>query len=664
MKKFINKVKNFFNDCFIKYIKIGYKFLKKNKNKIINFIKKYIHIIYMAIPFIVMDLFTRYFGRKINFFDLGESVPNLFTLIWVIFILGICLSFKNNKRKIIYSIFVFISLIFFLVNNVYYSVTDSFFDFSLLELASEGSSYMLDSVINADKIIYLVMVFVVVITIFIVKYTPTRKKDNFKIGIICFFVFLISHLIIPTLLGDANSDLSWNTWRNPRNIYMSFNDNNKSMSIAGLYEYTFRNFYITYIKEKKTDNEEEKEFLELVYNIEEENYNTKYTGYFEGKNVIFLQLEGIDSWLINEKDTPTLYSMMNNSFVFNKHYSYYNGGGSTFNSEFAVNTGFLTPISYTQNAYTFNKNTFDYTLAKLFKNKGYSVNAFHMNTSEYYSRGINYSHWGYDNYYGLKDLDTYTDSSYELDRELILNETFYENLVPKEGNFLDYIITYSNHTPFSTEKGVCEKLIYEDVTSSLTEEQIANLEYEIPVLSEEECARRQTKETDYMVSLLLQMLTDKGVIDNTVVVVFTDHYLYTLSDQTILEQYKETENNLINNTPFFIWSKDMKKTNINEVTSQLNILPTILNLFGMEYHPNYYIGEDALNPNYDGYVFFSDYSWYDGNVYVEGGIITNGKKMDPVSLEEKNYFVNYIIRKNDLTLKYNYFKVLRNNTEI
>jgi len=287
-----------------------------------------------------------------------------------------------------------------------------------------------------------------------------------------------------------------------------------------------------------------------------------------------------------------------------------------------------------------------------------------MNTSEYYSRGTNYKNWGYDEYYGLKDLNTYTDSSYELDRELVLNETFYESLVPEEGNFLDYIITYSNHTPFTTEKGVCRKLIYEDVTAEITEEELATTEIILPTLSEEECVRRQVKETDYMVSLLLEMLTDKGVIDNTVIVVFTDHYLYTLTDQAILEKYKDTSNNLINNTPFFIWSKDMKKTDINEVTSQLNILPTVLNLFGMEYHPNYYIGEDALNPNYDGYVFFSDYSWYDGNVYVEGGVITNGKYMDEIVLEEKNYYINYLIRKNDLTLKYNYFKNLRKDTKV
>ena len=164
-----------------------------------------------------------------------------------------------------------------------------------------------------------------------------------------------------------------------------------------------------------------------------------------------------------------------------------------------------------------------------------------------------------------------------------------------------------------------------------------------------------------MVELLLNKLTEKNLIDNTVIVVFTDHYLYTLSDQTILDKYKETKNNLINKTPFFIWDNETTKKKITSVTSQLNILPTLLNLYGLEYHPNYYIGEDALNNNYHGKVFFSDYSWYDGNVYVDGGIVTNNKSIDPISLEDKNYYINYIIRKNDLTLKYDYFKKIESS---
>ena len=472
-----------------------------------------------------------------------------------------------------------------------------------------------------------------------------------------FFAFLILHFIIPFLLGTPNEELTWSTWRNPRNIYMSFNDNNKSMMVSGVYEYTVRNFYITFIKAKKTTNEEDLTFLEEEYNKEETKETNKYTGKYKDNNLIIVQLEGIDNWLITEEDTPTLYKMMNNSINFTNHYSYYNGGGSTFNSEFAVNTGFITPLSYTQNAYTFNKNTFPYSLAHLFKNEGYTVNAFHMNTSEYYSRGANYKNWGYDNYYGLVDLGTYKDDSYVLDRELILNETFKEKMFENE-KFVNYIITYTNHMPFTTEKGNCRKLLTLDYLSENNLEELPK-DYVYPEMTEESCARRQAKETDYMMELLLNELTERNLLDNTTIVVFTDHYLYTLSDQTILDKYKETDNNLINHTPFFIWHNNKDKKTIKEVTSQLNVLPTVLNLYGIDYNSNYYIGTDALDNNYHGSVFFSDYSWYDGSIYVDGGVITKGKEIDSLLLEDKNYYINYLIKKNDLTLKYNYFKQIK-----
>ena len=64
-------------------------------------------------------------------------------------------------------------------------------------------------------------------------------------------------------------------------------------------------------------------------------------------------------------------------------------------------------MSYTKNAYQFNRNEFPHTLAKLFKEQGYSVNAFHMNDGEYYSRRANYKNWGYDEYYGLKEDEVF-----------------------------------------------------------------------------------------------------------------------------------------------------------------------------------------------------------------------------------------------------------------
>lgn len=635
------------------------KYLEKIKDLLkkiyTDYIKKYGYIFLIFLPFLLMDIIIRSFGNGTNLYKVWNIIPNLFTITWACLFIGISLSLKSKIGKWVYLGVNILFLIMFLTNGIYYSMTHNFFDFILLESTSEGAPYMMDCIKNCNIWIYIW--FVIIIFTIYVGFRKIPKKDNFnyKNVIIVVLVFLLIHLLLPNLYGSANSSLEWNTWQNPRNIYKNFNDANKSMSITGLYEYTIRNFYITFLQTEEEETSEDYEFLMEAFSVNNNEVN-KYTGIFKNKNLIFVQLEGIDDWLLTEKDTPTLYGMLNNSFVFQNHYSYYNGGGSTFNSEFAVNTGFITPLSYTQNAYSFNKNSFPYSMANMFKNQDYVVNAFHMNSGEYYSRQTNYSNWGYDKYYGLLDINDYKDKSYTLDRELINDVTFQEKMFPKDSKFVDYLITYSNHLPFTNTKGVC-KLLYDmemDLDDTVdTGEESSSMFVQ---LTEEECIRKQAHETDYMMELLLKKLTELNLIDDTVIVVFTDHYLYTVEDKTILDKYKNTSNNLINKTPFFIWQNNMKRTNIKEVTSQLNILPTTLNLFGINYNPNYYIGSDALSQNYKGIVFFSDYSWYDGNIYVENGVIANNKSSSQEYLDEKNYYIHYLTKKNDLALKYNVFK--------
>ena len=635
------------------------KYLEKIKDLLkkiyTDYIKKYGYIFLIFLPLLLMDIIIRSFGNGTNLYKVWNIIPNLFTITWACLFIGISLSLKSKIGKWVYLSVNILFLIMFLTNGIYYSTTHNFFDFILLESTSEGAPYMMDCIKNCNVWIYIW--FVIIIFTIYVGFRKIPKKDNFnyKNVIIVVLVFLLIHLLLPNLYGSANSSLEWNTWQNPRNIYKNFNDANKSMSITGLYEYTIRNFYITFLQTEEEETSEDYEFLMEAFSVNNNEVN-KYTGIFKNKNLIFVQLEGIDDWLLTEKDMPTLYGMLNNSFVFQNHYSYYNGGGSTFNSEFAVNTGFITPLSYTQNAYSFNKNSFPYSMANMFKNQDYVVNAFHMNSGEYYSRQTNYSNWGYDKYYGLLDINDYKDKSYTLDRELINDVTFQERMFPKDSKFVDYIITYSNHLPFTNTKGVC-KLLYDmemDLDDTVdTGEESSSMFVQ---LTEEECIRKQAHETDYMMELLLKKLTELNLIDDTVIVVFTDHYLYTVEDKTILDKYKNTSNNLINKTPFFIWQNNMKRTNIKEVTSQLNILPTTLNLFGINYNPNYYIGSDALSSNYKGIVFFSDYSWYDGNIYVDNGVIANNKSSSQEYLDEKNYYIHYLTKKNDLALKYNVFK--------
>ena len=607
-------------------------------NKIKGFLKnffdyicKYKEIILLALPFLILDLTTRIFFPT-SFVSFWYIVPNLFTILWCFLFLGIVFSFKSKIGRKIYVLILVCAMFIFLLNNVYYSMTDNFFDFSLIAMARASTSYIFDTLLKAKIWIYLVCLAVMIFGIWVLKMIPNKKENDYKNLIVIFVLFLVFHSFIPFLYGKANNELTWNTWKNKRNVYINFNDNNKSMAITGLYEYTCRNIYVTFFKTKKTNNQIELNFLEEVFNNDDAKSSNEYTGIFKNKNVIFLQLEGLDSWLLTEKDTPNLYNLMNSSFNFTNHFSYYNGGGSTFNSEFAVNTGYITPLSYNQNAYTFNKNLFNYSMANMFKDAGYLVNAFHMNSKEFYSRGINYSNWGFDNYYGLKDMVNYNDNSYMLDTELINNDTFYDLMFHSDKRFVDYIITYSPHMPFNQSKGVCKLILDKEKETSLdsekSEESIQQVE-----LTEEECARLQANETDKMIGLLIQALRDNNLYDNTVLVVFTDHYLYTLDDMTILDKYKKTDNNLINHTPFFIWSSNIKMKEIKEVTSQLSILPTVLNLFGIDYNSNYYIGTDALSNDYKGIVLFSDASWYDGNVYVDGGMVTNNQHISSEDLE-------------------------------
>jgi len=609
-----------------------------------NFFIKYKHIILMALSFIILDFSLRYFTKSINFYSIYKLTPNLFTIGWIFLIIGISISFKSKYSKLIYTFCFILSLTLFLTNSIYYSYFSNFFDFSSLQYTSEASGYMVDAIKNSPKWIYVISLISITLAYFSVRFTPKVKKNHFKRLLIVIPIFVILHLITPLFLGKAVT--TWDAWRKPRNIYNSFNDNNRSMQIAGLYEYNIRNFYVNFIREQTTIEEESAELLEEKFASKDESEENDYTGLFEGKNVIFVQLESIDSFLLDEDIMPTLYSMTKNSINFTDHYSYVSGGGSTFNSEYMIDTGYTTPITVNKNSYTFSKNTYSYSLPNLLKKAGYTVNAFHMNNASYYSRDVNYKSFGFDSFNSLRDLGTYTDNSYWLDTELINNETF-NNLIFNTDNpdelFASYIITYSAHMPYTTSKGVCSLLV-DDPTVEL---------------SELDCLKLQAKQTDDMLALLLENLEEKGLIDDTIIILFSDHYLYTLEDKTLLDDYKETDNNLINHTIWMIWSNDMKKKNINDVTSQLNILPTVANLLGLEYHPNYYLMGDALDDDYEGLVFFSDYSWYDGNVYVDNGVVTNDGDISEEELNEKNQLVNKLIKINDAVITTDYFKTIK-----
>lgn len=174
--------------------------------------------------------------------------------------------------------------------------------------------------------------------------------------------------------------------------------------------------------------------------------------------------------------------------------------------------------------------------------------------------------------------------------------------------FMDFIITYSGHGPFFPEINACAAHL-EEVSEVETIQDDTYL-----------CGMAQAKETELFIEELIQRMTEDGSIEDTVLIFYTDHYAYGTIDSELEEQLKgTTDANLLFNTPFFIWSSDIEPMEVTKYTSTVDILPTILNLFGISTDNRYYAGRDIFQVEDNGYVCFADGSYYDSEVYYIGG---------------------------------------------
>ena len=498
------------------------------------------------------------------------------------------------------------------------------------------------------KVLVIIFSFILALIIF-------RKSNRNNIPIlICFFIiFIFSQYFTKQLLGPI-SNKEFDDFNKPMNIFNEFTQPNKCMKIAGFYKYIQMDFFKTYLNFKIFFNKKEKEeleFLSKIYKNKKIHPNNIYTGIFKNKNLFFIQLEGMDNWLLNKNNTPTLHSLQKNSFVFNEHYSYKASGGATFNSEFCINTGFFSPLSLSGNSYDFYQNTFN-SLPKIFKKLGYTLKSFHYNYPDFYSRDLNYLGWGYDKFLSLIETKTYNSSSFAaLDTELIKNKIFYDEMFNIKGKFLHYIITFSIHPPFIDSyhsHHILQKKFGNKIPKNLNIDDVAMI---------------QAGETDEMVKLLLEALKKNNLYNNTIILFYADHSSHF--DYNILSKYKITYDHRVDQTPFFIWSANLKGKIINKTSCQLDILPTILNLFGIPFQETTMIGRDIFDKNYSGIAFFDDYSWIDGKILVNNGKIVKLKNISDNEIDEKyilntNKEVRERFKQSELTLKYDYLKYILN----
>lgn len=382
----------------------------------------------------------------------------------------------------------------------------------------------------------------------------------------------------------------------------------------------------------------------------------EYTGLFEGKNLIVIMLESVNDIIIDENLYPNFYRLYNEGWYWKNNYSPRNSC-STGNNELSGMIS-LYSIYNSCTANYYKNNTYFTSIFNLFNNRGYYTSSMHNYTEAYYSRRKIHTNLGSQKYYGVEDLKIKYQNEYRnwsSDADFMSKYLEIISDYDKEVPFMTWLTTVSSHQPYSVSSILGDKYLYLFNDTNYPKDLKRYMS--------------KLKELDNGLGILLDGLENQGILNDTVIVLYGDHYPYGLSKSTINKVLEyDLEDYEVERVPFIIYNSEQDPKIFNEYTSYINILPTIANLFNLEYDPRFYMGEDLLSDLYESKVVFADGSWKNDKVYYNAatGNIINYDEMNPVSNEEIMKITNEVKTQIDISnkvIKNNYFNYLEKALE-
>lgn len=334
-------------------------------------------------------------------------------------------------------------------------------------------------------------------------------------------------------------------------------------------------------------------------------YN-EYTGLMAGKNLIVIMMESVNEIFIDPELYPNFYKLYSNGISFTNNYSPRNSC-ATGNNEFSAMSG-LYSIQNNCTANVYRNNTYPYSLFNLFKNAGYKTTSMHDYTEAYYYRSTIHKNMGSDKYYGVEDLGIKYFNEYKnwASDEDFMKVAMDITLQDTSEPFMLWLTTVSSHQPY--------------VQSSVEGDKYLDLTEDTNYPMDLRRYMSKLKTLDNALGILLERLEQAEILDDTVIVLFGDHYPYGLKNETInyvldynLDDYEAER------TPFVIYNSNMESKQIDKYTSYINITPTLANLFGLDYDPRLYMGYDLFDENYWNIVTFADGSWKNDLAFYNAG---------------------------------------------
>lgn len=640
----------------------------KNKFKIIlwwSFLIIYLEIIYKF--FIMKDLLTT------NTFSVV-----LFSIPWIIIFTIITSIFNEKVNKILTIVFSFLIVLITLAQIVYYNFYNSMFSF--LSLTTGTGQVMQFYVMIASVIARIWYIFAIILIPYILFLIFKNKlfdfkKNNLKFLISYLLIFILSFLGIVLVISKNNEgfySLKRLIFKTHAPMLTIDKTGLFTMEMIDIERYIFGFNEEIYSEQINVNNEEEKvpeakieynttdiDFDKLINDETDDKIKSmhvyfkntvpsnknEYTGMFKDKNLIFITAEAFDTIAIDEKLTPTLYKIANNSFIFKNYYQPLYPV-STSDGEY-MNLNSLIPKEGVWSFKQTSKISMPYGIGNMFNKEGYVSYGFHNHNYNYYDRQKSHKNIGL-KYYGCGNgLEKKMNCKHwpNSDKEMIDATTSY--YIDKD-KFMTYYMTVSGHLNYNFSGN---NMAYRN------KNKVKNLKYSTAIK-----AYLATQiELDKSIEKLLQVLEEKGKLNDTLIVIAPDHYPYGLTTKQMNEISTIDRNDKFEkfHTTLIMYNPNIEKTVVDKVISSLDILPTIYNLYGLTFDSRLLMGRDIFSNN-EHIVILSDRSWITDkgkyNSVTKEFTSTTNEEIEKDYIDRINMIVNQRYGMSSLIIDNNYYK--------
>lgn len=307
-----------------------------------------------------------------------------------------------------------------------------------------------------------------------------------------------------------------------------------------------------------------------------------YTGLLKDYNLITICAESFCPWFISEELTPTLYKLSHTGILFENYYGTFQS--VTTNGEYTMCMGLYPDMSRTKTDSSFNvagTNYLPFCLGNALKGMGYQAWGYHDYIGDFYNRNITHANMGYT----FKAADS--GLAMKIDwpsSDLEMMEASIDDYINSGEPFHAYYMTFSGHYQYN----------WDNAMSAKNRDAVKDLPYSEPVKAYIAC----NLELEYALEYLMQRLEEAGVADKTCIVLTNDHYPYGLTEneynelagQTLDTTFEKYRNSFICYVPGL-----SENIVVDEYCSTADILPTLLNLFGVDYDSRLVAGTDVLS---------------------------------------------------------------------